>query len=607
MSFALAAALLSALHGPCQEQLERLIQRLGSDNVAARERALEDILSRWKEWADADLARLDRASGSSDKTAAHLAAEAAARVRIRHAVGDKLLSRVKDIDRRIYAGGDEERLAALGQVRTALHMREIKKEQARAVGRFAVPLLESPNRKVWSDAFSLVITLEARDTIPALVRLLRAPEPYLRGTAAWTLGRLGAQEHAESLAGLLADSERSVVANAIRGLGQLGRKEDIPRVAPWIQDPDRMLREAAVEALGDLGATNHTGSVVRLLEDSEEGVRSMALLALGQLGAREHSGKVVPFLKVQEGTERHSALRALCLMGAADRLDDAIQFLKEEHADFTFLVWRMLEGYGTADHARPVVAMLKDLSGAGAIAAFEALADIGRPEHAGVIAPHLKSASEEVLPSVFRALGRLAASEHLKLLEESLARPETTTRGLAAFALAQAATRAHPPEGRGDVVRRLEALGQDKEEFVRQAAAVGLVRLGRRDRPSQRELLSKVSSSVSYCEGELIDALNEVHEPGARGRFEQAMETKQPLDSMANLEGFFKSVGLELSGKDLRRLGRIPAGVRTSPRRALFSMLDDSDVPRYVVLDGNRVRLVDREEAVEHWLKRLGQ
>lgn len=593
---------------PPQDQgIESFVRALGSDDVAARDRALEDILSRWKEWSDADLARLDRASGSSDKTAGRLAAEAAARVRIRRAVGEKLLSRVGDIDRRIYAGGDEERLAALGQVRAALHMREIRKEQARTVGRFIVPLLESPNRKGWSEAFSLLVTFEARDTIPTLVRLLKASEPYTRGTAAWTLGRLGAREHADSVAGLMGDPDRSVVTNAIRGLGQLGRKEDIPRVAPWIKDPDPRVREAALEALGDLGATNHTESVVLLLVDPEQGVRSMALQALGHLGAREHAGKVVPFLKIQDGTERHSALRALCLMGAADRLGDVLPFLKEEHLDFTLLVWRMLEGYGTTDHARAVVAMLKDLRGAGAIAAFEALADIGGPEHAVIIAPHLKSASEEVLSSVFWALGRLAGREHLKPLEESLASPEPGTRGLAALALARAAARALPPEGRGDVAHRLEALGQDKDDFVRQAAAVALVRLGRRDRLSQREFLSKVASSLSHCEEEMIDALNEVHEPGAWARFEQAIETKQPLDSIADLEGLFKSAGLELSGKDLRRLGRIPPGVRTSPRRALLSMLDQPDVPKYVLLDGNRVRLVEGEEAVQHWLKRLAQ
>jgi HEAT repeat protein len=120
---------------------------------------------------------------------------------------------------------------------------------------------------------------------------LRSPQPAVRRSAAFALGKLGVQSAhlSPSLLYGLSDADAGVREAAAFAFGEIGPTAHTERVIPALRkvlkDSDPRVRRSAAFALGRMGkeAMEAAPDLLGLLGDAKPGVRQNAAFALGQL------------------------------------------------------------------------------------------------------------------------------------------------------------------------------------------------------------------------------------------------------------------------------------------------------------------------------------
>lgn len=126
--------------------------------------------------------------------------------------------------------------------------------------------------------------------VPALVQVLRDPEPGLRLNAAATLGQIGpaAKDAAPALVELLRDRGTAdaplpmIISHILVSIGSTV----IPLLVQALRDPDAVVRFQAARTLGAFGpaAKEAVPALVEALQDSDKEVPMIATRALGEIG-----------------------------------------------------------------------------------------------------------------------------------------------------------------------------------------------------------------------------------------------------------------------------------------------------------------------------------
>ena len=157
--------------------------------------------------------------------------------------------------------------------------------------------------------------------------------------------------------------------------------------------------------------------------------------------------------------------------------------------------------------------------------------------------------------------------------------------------------------------KELDAAEKSTSTAMRLAAAIGQVRLGRKDRAAASALLAEVvrHHDDPDCPGftdELLDALSAGFEKELAAVLTKPMTTSKRVESVKELEAVLAKGGVtQASGSlpELRR--RLPSGAALSARRALeWSFGPDARL----VPEKGRILVLDFARAIEHWQKRLG-
>jgi HEAT repeat protein len=122
-----------------------------------------------------------------------------------------------------------------------------------------LPLLKDPNPSVRSSAADVLGSMEAaaQSAVPALIPLLTDTNPQVRNWTADALGRIGAsvQLAIPQLTLLLTDPDPSVVINAARALGNMGESaKALPPLIALLSHSDPNIRNHAITTLGTMGA-----------------------------------------------------------------------------------------------------------------------------------------------------------------------------------------------------------------------------------------------------------------------------------------------------------------------------------------------------------------
>ena len=156
----------------------------------------------------------------------------------------------------------------------------------KAYGPLAAAVLDGsaqPRVHGWPVAFALS-RLEDKRSQPALMTLVKDPDPYTRAFAVKGLGALKDRASVSTIVPLVESGDRAVAIEAIRALGRIGDSSAIPPLMRIIQmrNAQPHLRLEAVSALAGFHESAEPGLMdllLDLLTDPSPGIRAAALRA----------------------------------------------------------------------------------------------------------------------------------------------------------------------------------------------------------------------------------------------------------------------------------------------------------------------------------------
>jgi hypothetical protein len=260
---------------------------------------------------------------------------------------------------------------------------------------------------------------------------------------------------------------------------------------------------------------------------------------------------------------------------------------------------------GSEREAESIATLLNDANPVVRRQAAQGLGWMGARTYADKVAPLLKANVVNDRIGPMRALEDMGATEHLAELVAALSDPDPSMRRETAFAVATLAARDPAAAEKTRAVASLEKLEGDDGEFVAMAASAALVRLGRKDRKQQVEIIRRAQMEGGqqwwYVALKLGEALVAANEP-AYAKLLEPVELKAPVESADDLRQLFAAAGLELQdAASLRLKGRLRAGLKLPLRLVLWRVTG-----RYVtVMEGKRIWFVD--DALDYWERRLSK
>ncbi len=459
--------LLLLLLAPGQDAaITSLIDRWRAEDFSEREKATEEMLSRWKEWKAADLTALDRAGSSDDREIAGRAREVLKRLRVRIAAGVAIVESVPDFDKIVLEGTSTQRIFLLSAVARRWQRKEAADADLGRVmevarhwglsdrdllwvvsrGRVApwasliVPMLKSEHGGIRRDTALALGAMGARDQAKAIFDLLLDEDWDVRSGAAEALGILKASNLLGDAVVLLAHKEAGIRRSAVVAVGALGGGRTT--LTPLTADDDSLVRIAAIRTLGPAAPEEirkRLGDPVEdvrvavvecgqldletlhpLLKDPSARVRTAAVKAVGRHRSRESVVLLLPLLRNTDGPTRRASGEALVLCRAEWK--DLVPLLRETDEAVRSVAVDVL--CALRDRAAaPSVRKLLDHEVAGVrCSAIEALSGLLGREAGTGIAPLLKDADSEVRLVALRAFAvagdRRVAVEAAALLKD---------------------------------------------------------------------------------------------------------------------------------------------------------------------------------------------
>lgn len=650
------AVLLAALLQ--QETLDALLRRLSDDDPSRRDEAAKAVSDRWKEWKEAELARLRKAGEDPDQELAGRAREALATIELRRRLGDPLLGRIPGLEEAIRNGPDARRRGVLalaagewrekrlddGALRTlaalALERRwTLGPEERLALADpkivpyapFLGPLLAHENVDVRIAAADRLGGLGAREFAPAVAALLKETDKTPRVIAMRSLAEMGARDQAPAVAVLLdpteayeirmtaiesltrlhatepyaarilpnlADGAGPVVTAAVLALGHAGTRAHAPRVAELLKSDGPTTRAAAVDVLGRMGAHEQAGAVAALLKDETCG--GPAIEALGRMGAAGQVEAILPYLTHEDDVLRGHAARALGRMGATDRAPRLLPLLGDISTDVR---WKAVQSLGdllTPETSGEVAKLLASDQKLVRGLAANILGRAGATDRADGIVPLLEEGQPFLRCEAVKALAALHAGRHLREIVPLLQDEFKEVRIDSALSLGRLAGTPMDDAERRSLFRHLDESAESFTGPVRLAAQVALACHGKGGAAYARLVLRGMREGGQDFADVLFDGLAALHEKAGSEKLSRPILLDRAVDSIERLREVLASAGLRLEGEETLS-GRVPPGVRTTPRRLLQGLWE----LRIIVPEGDRVRLLSLEDAYDVWEQRL--
>jgi hypothetical protein len=235
-----------------------------------------------------------------------------------------------------------------------------------------------------------------------------------------------------------------------------------------------------------------------------------------------------------------------------------------------------------------------------------ALRQFDDPGYIKEIIPLLKDSNPTVqreAVTALRSLGAVIPGEILPLVEKGSEPSGFEVSLSAARALGEMAFSLSEKE-QEPLVAGLKALENHAAETVRHAASIALVRMGRKDRNAQWELVNRFVSTNLASSHLSAMYLAEAVALANEERLRRPAELKEKIESMDGLKRALQTVGLELDlGSAAWRVSNIR--IREGRKLTWHQVLERSSVSLPFVLDGDTIRCMEPEAALEFWLKRL--
>jgi HEAT repeat protein len=650
----LAALLLFAATAVGDDTMESLLRELHSDDPDARSKASAGILSGWTRWKEADLLELEKAALDPDLEVWGRAAEARARIRIRRTFGQNLFNQIDKIDDAFFNGDDPAKLRVLRKAKMLWKMGNLTKEDLAGLERlamraewsdatalqqflsepdvnqaFAIPAdaearaqvrikdverLGTEGRKrfdevaeylgdgapeVRATALRVMDRLQAHDLAPKVAVLLKDRHAAVRGDALALLRSWGATEYAADFTMMLEDPNGAVRCRAMGALGAFGQKDAGPRIAKFLKDPFPSSRAEAALALGSLGAREFADDLVALLGDPQPLVRRSATFALGRVGAVEAAPRLRTLLKDPSAEVRLAAAQSLGQLASGFRPEEIAGLLRDDEAEVGVEVAWVL-GFTASKASAEGLARLLDASDVDvrqrAVWALGLLKARGfRPSVAALLGDPVAWVRAEAV----QTLGRIGNPEDLPSLAARLRDPDRRVRVHAALALGEL--------GAGDPQGILAGLERDPDRLLGLSSTLSLARLGLGNAAGLRSAFKEIAADdVAFaCLGTAAsDVASYVHSREAWTLLDRPLKLQRSVETWKDLSSALSDAGLMLEIQTDCMIGRLDRSQELTGRDALAWLFGRYWAP-VLVLDGKKIRVMDRRDSLLYWQNRL--
>jgi HEAT repeat protein len=236
-------------------------------------------------------------------------------------------------------------------------------------------------------------------------------------------GRLQVKASGGVIRGFLRHRSPSVRGQAASALGAMGDVEGIPGLELLLKDPDAIVRGRAIDALGLLGAAGATDKIAEALQTTD-GNAGTAAEALAMLGAQTKAKEIGALLAATDARTRSTAAWALGILGAKEFVRDLAKLLEDPAEEVRTLACLSL-GYLAGDEAvQALTAALEDREPSVKIMAIRALGECGAcPVLVGVLGDGRRHAAE-VRAEAAEALRHCGDRTGTAALEAAMGRDE---------------------------------------------------------------------------------------------------------------------------------------------------------------------------------------
>ena len=609
----LLAALMAA--GALQDDpttaANKLVEKLGSDDIASREEAVRGL----KVLGESARGALEGAAQSPTKHVADWA---------------RFLIRRLDVAKRLTPAFVKARSEAVDLLASddPHAWTEVLLESTRwtsegyrfsTLRRSDVEVLVGPafrnaaNTKEKSDLCLAAQNWRLRSAIPEIFRYLEDTDRVVQESAVGSLGALEAVEHVDSLALLAKSGQLEVRIRSAQALVSMGARDRFPDIMKGLRSYKSSDSSPVVDAIGGLGVREELDYVVSFLEKGF--ALHSVLRTLGTLQARECADQVAAYLKDDFHETRSLAAEALGLMDSKKHANAVAELLGDTGVNnCAFRSVAALESIGTPELIPRVLPLVKHSFPHVRARAIRVIKTIGGKERAPDLAALLGDPDKETRIGAAVALIELGAAEHFPAILKLIA-DEPDGRNLSANysnllrSGAALLRQGLEPRDRATLLEAYRRHGRADYFWTRHPALIGLVEAGELDTAGQLALIADVLdvpvSDYSAQGLRLADALARTHEKKAWTRLNAEVDVPRTLEKPDDFKAWLQEMGFKVSWEGNQVFPRrLEKGAKTSPAKFVEA---HSWRPRALYPEGDSLTLLRWDAALERWAHRLSK
>jgi HEAT repeat protein len=202
---------------------------------------------------------------------------------------------------------------------------DVREEAATALGEIKDPIAIPALIKAMKDGryvhsrIAWALFKIGKPAVPALIKALKDKSGYVRGEAAWVLGKLKDKRALPALIKAMKDKNKDVRQKAAEALGKIGDKRASASLVNALRDKAIWVRHEAADALIEIKDKGAIPALTRLFKDKKPANNEVRYLVIRVLGWIEDK-RVVPTL-VEALGDRRPANQSAAAAGLA-RIND---------------------------------------------------------------------------------------------------------------------------------------------------------------------------------------------------------------------------------------------------------------------------------------------
>ena len=413
-------------------------------------------------------------------------------------------------------------------------------------------------------------------------------EKYVRGDAAYALGRIADQDSLPEMIKLLKDADVNdrwsyqyavgsygtlafdagveLLGSEKKGLRQAGvsiltQTHDTrakEHLIGALDDKSQDVRIDVARALGQLAGKDIVKAILdRYKKEKTEDVRGALLGAMGYIGDPKFMPVLISASQDEANRLKAEAVRALGAYREKKAIDALIAALESDNEWVRESAASTLAQLKVPQALGPIKKLLEDDDAYVRMTAIESLGEIADQSIVPELAKHAKDKDENVRRAVLRAMGNLGGDQAFELLMAGLDDEKEYVRETALRSLGQIMNNREVKDITPFMVAFTKGL-QDKDYYVKREAAFSLAEI-RLPFPEgvQEGLIRALDSADDYVLEEIVWALSRIDDPDVAERLLAIIrESKIGVDTtleqaVASMDaGLVEDKLLEIAGED---------------------------------------------------------